>query len=513
MATVSHLPRLFSKPCASEEVRLRRIWHDGSAESNKAARVKYILEIFFSFPVEYRRCFKFISQRRITMGGSKMKGTLLSVFLLAFSLFLLLTFSERNTLAATAAVNACVTEKCHSSMGKDKFVHGPVASGDCTFCHKPVSKHSFEPIKDVAELCYQCHGKLNTQKTVHKPVKEGKCTVCHNPHQSPNKFQLIESGSNLCLKCHNKQIADGKFVHGPVSVGDCRACHNPHQGDFPKMLTAAGNELCFSCHSDKAEELKNSKVVHPPVLADCIGCHSPHSSAYKYNLVAEASLDLCFTCHTDKKKEIMEAAVKHGGLETEKKCLACHNPHYSNYPRMLVMQPFNLCLSCHDREYTKASGKVADMKTWLDKHTDWHGPVREKDCTSCHNAHGSQNFRILRESFPPIFYDNYNTDDYKLCFMCHERSIAQDASTTALTGFRNGRQNLHHVHVNRPKGRTCRACHDAHASNNPSHIRDSVPFGAWALPINYTKTKTGGQCLPGCHQLFKYDRDKPVNNR
>jgi len=33
------------------------------------------------------------------------------------------------------------------------------------------------------------------------------------------------------------------------------------------------------------------------------------------------------------------------------------------------------------------------------------------------------------------------------------------------------------------------------------------------LLINFEKTETGGKCLPGCHQLFGYDRGKPVKNR
>jgi predicted CXXCH cytochrome family protein len=98
--------------------------------------------------------------------------------------------------------------------------------------------------------------------------------------------------------------------------------------------------------------------------------------------------------------------------------------------------------------------------------------------------------------------------------MCHEKDLAAEEWTTTMTGFRNGEQNLHYVHVHKAvKGRTCRACHDAHATNNPRHIRDSVPFGNWSLPVGYTKTETGGQCLPGCHQMFRYDRKNPVDNR
>jgi hypothetical protein len=63
------------------------------------------------------------------------------------------------------------------------------------------------------------------------------------------------------------------------------------------------------------------------------------------------------------------------------------------------------------------------------------------------------------------------------------------------------------VHVNKAdRGRTCRACHEVHASKQAHHIRDSVPYGAkgWALKINYTKTPTGGSCAKTCHDTKSY---------
>ena len=440
----------------------------------------------------------------------RFKTLLLTSLILAVSFAFLSALSQDAFTAQPPQKESCVTDKCHATMGKNKYVHGPVATGDCVFCHKPTAKHRFSAITDVSELCYLCHTRLNTQKVTHKPVKNGNCTGCHNPHQSQYKLMLRAAGGDLCFLCHNRSIVGGKFLHGPAAVGGCNACHNAHQTDFPKLLIASGNDVCFACHGDKADDMKNNKFAHAPVQKDCTSCHNPHSGNFKYNFIADGSSDLCLGCHTEKKQEIAEATVKHGGLETKKKCLACHSPHYSNFAKMLTMKPSDLCLSCHDREYTNKTGKITDMKKFLAKNTDWHGPIKENDCSSCHNTHGSKNFRILRENFPPIFYDAYNTEDYKLCFMCHEKTLAQDESTKTLTGFRNGNQNLHFVHVNQQKGRTCRACHDAHATTNPRHIRDSVPFGGWALPVGFNKTKSGGQCLPGCHKMFQYDRDNPV---
>ncbi len=447
------------------------------------------------------------------MGKRLVRRSAVVFFLLLFVLVISFYVSDRHVVHAQQA-ESCVTDKCHSKMGKEKFVHGPAAVGDCTACHVKEGKHKFTPITKVGELCYKCHDRIDTKKGVHKPVKEGNCTKCHDPHQSPYKFQLRADGMNLCFMCHDKKIAEGKFVHGPVAVGGCVMCHNPHQTDFPRMLTASGNEVCFQCHTDKAEDFKGKKFVHKPVSEKCVNCHSPHAGNYKYNFKADGSMDLCLGCHKDKKEWIASVKVKHGGLETEKKCLACHDPHVSDYVKQLIAAPMNVCMTCHDKPLQASDKVLLDMKTYLEQNKDWHGPIRQKDCSGCHNTHGSDNFRILRKYFPPLFYAPFDPKNYELCFNCHEKTLVLEPRTNTLTGFRNGDQNLHYVHVNKAvKGRTCRACHDAHGTKNPKHIRDAVPFGAWGLPINHKKTETGGSCLPGCHQTFVYDRNKPVKNR
>ncbi len=416
--------------------------------------------------------------------------------------------------AAAVEKKSCVTSKCHANMGKEKYVHGPVSVGQCTICHVLTAEHAFKPIENVGKLCNQCHDKEFTGKVTHPPVLKGECTGCHDSHQSPYEFMLRGEGENLCFICHDKKIIAGEFIHGPVAVGGCSVCHQPHSSDYPKLLLDVGNAACYSCHFTKEESFKEKKHMHSPVEEACILCHSPHSGNYEYNFAADGSQDLCLGCHDDIKEIVEDSKNKHGGLETERKCLGCHDAHVSDYPKQLLKEPLNLCISCHDREYGSGKTRVANMKPILNENKIHHGPIKQNDCSACHSPHGSNNFRILREYFPPVFYAPYDASNYKLCFMCHEQTIAQEKFTTTLTGFRNGKQNLHYVHVNlKVKGRTCRACHDAHATNNPKHIRDGVPFGAWNLPINFEKTAAGGQCLPGCHQLFKYDREKEVFNR
>jgi predicted CXXCH cytochrome family protein len=169
---------------------------------------------------------------------------------------------------------------------------------------------------------------------------------------------------------------------------------------------------------------------------------------------------------------------------------------------------------CHNKALDTPNGKIPNMEALLAQNKEVHGPIKQKDCSGCHNAHGSDNYRILRKNVSPVFYAAFDPKNYDLCFSCHEKTLVLDARTTTLTGFRNGDQNLHFVHVNKAvKGRTCRACHDAHATNNPRHIRDAVPFGSWELPVGFQITSEGGSCLPGCHGRFSYDRKSAVKNR
>ncbi|GBD91449.1 doubled CXXCH motif [bacterium BMS3Abin04] len=404
---------------------------------------------------------------------------------------------------------SCVTSKCHASMGKEAFVHGPVADGDCESCHEllPNEKHEFKPIKNIGELCYSCHDSKATESIVHKPVMQGKCTTCHDPHQSNYPFQIKESPiSKICVTCHNKNMFEKKFVHGPTAAGDCVICHTPHTSNNPNLLVQTGSKLCFGCHTEMKDDLAAAKKVHKPARNNCTDCHSPHSTDTKYMLKNQIP-NLCFNCHNDIEKHAEKSLVKHEALTIKKKCLNCHSPHGAEYSMQLTAQPMILCLNCHDRTMTTKNGeKLRNMKLLLEKNKDWHGPIRNKSCTGCHDVHGSDFFRILVKHYPAKFYAAFTESQYALCFNCHQPTLAEVAETTTLTGFRNGDRSLHYLHVNRKRGRTCRACHQTHASNLPFHIRAAVPFGKWMLPINYTKTKTGGKCAPGCHLPKQYSR-------
>lgn len=445
---------------------------------------------------------------------------LLSLLVVSLTVFLTGNTVYSQTEMSPKKGESCITSNCHTQMDKVKYLHGPVAAGECAACHGSAPKHisnpekyKFKQISRVSEKCYSCHEKFKPKKFVHSPVENGECLACHNPHGSDHKFQLLSRGGDVCFACHDEDIVKDEFVHGPAAVGGCIACHEPHTADYEKNLRVSGADLCFMCHVDKAEAINQATFVHKPVSQNCTSCHNPHSAPKQFFLQA-GSPDLCLKCHADKKEQLKNVSVEHGALEMDRSCLNCHDAHMSQIAKNLTMEPMDLCLSCHDREYKdEKGGSIQNMKALLAENEDHHGPIKQKDCSGCHNPHGSDSFRILRYYYPPTFYKPFDLDNYKLCFSCHEKTIALNPKTTKLTNFRNGNENLHFVHVNKAvKGRTCRACHETHASNFPKHIREAVPFGAWDLPVNYKKTETGGSCAPGCHKVKKYDRVNMVVN-
>jgi predicted CXXCH cytochrome family protein len=241
----------------------------------------------------------------------------------------------------------------------------------------------------------------------------------------------------------------------------------------------------------------------------CTACHSPHASDHKYQLKQSAP-DLCLTCHQEWfDQKVRSASVVHGAVTAEGGCTGCHQPHSSRLPNLQRGTQPGICLGCHDKPL-KGPDKtpITNMASLLANNPDHHGPIREGLCTACHSPHAGQHFRLLAEDYPPQFYAPFSTDTFKLCFKCHIQDLVLKPSGVGLTQFRDGDKNLHWVHVNREKGRTCRACHEVHASKRPLHIREAVPFGnsGWMLEINFQRTAEGGSCSPGCHKTRGYTR-------
>ncbi len=374
-----------------------------------------------------------------------------------------------------ARTPTCVTSDCHAPVMQHERIHQPLVENRCDACHVPKQgatplqagpRHEFKRAGDNPELCYACHDRLAEEGFVHEPVKMGVCILCHDPHGAEHASLLrVNMDRQLCGQCHRVTFDQGEHVHPPVSDGTCGACHNPHGSDREKFLRAAPPELCLDCHDTIEELLDDATVAHDPVT-------------------------------------------------TGQSCLSCHDPHASDVERLLVGDAMALCLSCHDRELDAEDGKIRNIAAYLEANQNHHGPLRDKNCSACHNPHGGAIHRLLTEAYPAGPYAPFEEEGYALCFGCHDVEMVEEERGDEVTEFRNGDLNLHYIHVNQEdRGCTCGACHDVHAGRGAKHMAEPQAFGKQASLIKYEPGDNGGSCLSSCHAMRAYDRIQPVRNQ
>jgi len=309
-----------------------------------------------------------------------------------------------------------------------------------------------------------------------------------------------------------KPLPDGtaKFSHAPYSHGDCSICHVSKDPQKPGKLSKPARVQCLNCHEYQRGKLKASSTVHTPVKKECTYCHNAHNSNNR-RLLLRPPGTICASCHTDKQGS-EKVGVVHDAVVKQRACKNCHVHHSSNTPNLLRGSEFNLCISCHDKPDVKdEQGKVlADIRELYREMPVHHGPFAKKSCASCHDPHFSKYHRLLKSDYPATFYSDFSEDSYQLCFDCHDPLRITVHKTRDLTGFRDGVDNLHYVHVVKADpGRSCRACHEDHGTDHAHLVRTSVPYGSagWMLPLNYVATATGGSCEKTCHNKETYDNN------
>lgn len=300
-------------------------------------------------------------------------------------------------------------------------------------------------------------------------------------------------------------------AHAPFEMGACGVCHASANPKKPGPAKKPLIKLCYSCHEELESQMKAAKFQHAAATNSCLNCHNPHNSLMP-NLLYQKMPGACTNCHSDI-GAMMNSKVTHAAVNKGRSCANCHDPHGTTTEKLLTAAPYQQCLSCHSTDGVKddAGKEMTNFKTLLAKNKFRHSPVQDEDCSACHATHGGDNFRLLSKPYPAKFYADFSVKNYELCFSCHESEASTAEKTTTATDFRDGDRNLHYLHVNKKKrGRTCRACHEVHASPQEFQIRAGVPYGSsgWVLKLNFKKTKNGGSCEKTCHKTKVYNKKK-----
>jgi predicted CXXCH cytochrome family protein len=414
----------------------------------------------------------------------------------------------------------CVREECHASVRKYAVVHGPVGVNACDACHEltDAESHTFRMVREKADMCTYCHEfSLESMPVVHEPVRKGECLGCHDPHGGTTKALIRENSTQaLCNRCHESVTKGRTFLHTPVKEGACDSCHPPHGSRFKNLLDVAGPDLCLACHEGFDRSLSQAKFTHKALEQGCRKCHDPHGSKHR-NATTQPVLAQCSGCHEKTVQQAMAVRFPHTPvLAGEDACVNCHTPHGSQLAKLVSDVPERVCMSCHKEAQKTQRGYVVPAVAELNdpNQTHKHGGIKDGTCGGCHWAHGSNQQLFLTKHYSKIFYQPFSPQRYELCFSCHDVKLVTEATTAKLTSFRNGERNLHALHVRdtKERGENCRVCHDNHAGGSAKLVKNIVTYGTWQMPVRYAKTATGGSCYPGCHPLYRYDRDHAIRN-
>jgi predicted CXXCH cytochrome family protein len=130
--------------------------------------------------------------------------------------------------------------------GQKPAWYGHEPTKDCSICHGKRKQRSFSTqkylTKPVPKLCYDCHTDYTESASfVHGPVAVGQCIFCHNPHKSKIEHLLIAPEPGLCYLCHDTNTIKLIAAHLPEQLSACTDCHNPHVSSTKALLKSSSS--------------------------------------------------------------------------------------------------------------------------------------------------------------------------------------------------------------------------------------------------------------------------------
>jgi len=125
------------------------------------------------------------------------------------------------------------------------YVHEP--RKNCSICHVKRKQRSISSqtylTAPVPKLCYNCHTDYTASAPfVHGPVAVGQCLFCHNPHKSKIEHLLIAPEPGLCYQCHDIDTIELIAAHLPKQLSACTDCHNAHASSAKALLKGSSSK-------------------------------------------------------------------------------------------------------------------------------------------------------------------------------------------------------------------------------------------------------------------------------
>ena len=115
------------------------------------------------------------------------------------------------------------------------YSHEPYRDGRCGSCHDARTGRIYRTPQEG--LCGTCHGDVpGDARYVHGPVAVGDCFFCHHPHTSAHPKLLLADATGTCYRCHDRADLIPGAHHAGLEQQTCVECHDPHGGGNPFFL-------------------------------------------------------------------------------------------------------------------------------------------------------------------------------------------------------------------------------------------------------------------------------------
>jgi predicted CXXCH cytochrome family protein len=272
-------------------------------------------------------------------------------------------------------------------------------------------------------------------------IGSGKCSACHpeqytawktsrhavgsvNSDGSENPSAPDQGWIKNCAGCHTTDLNAREFAWNEKGAG-CEACHGPGRdhvsgmGDKGKIVSSGAADICGQCHAgnqsgsglmtDGAQwivgyrpGMKLSDVPGLQISAvdpDKLPPPPINNHPLTYNMWKASG-------HGKASGRTFTIGGKDwSGPIT---CVACHNPHHSDYPQQLVTEPEKLCGYCHSQNAVLKGKGARGVEDTRSLHT-------AISCIECHMTEGNHLMRIIRPDNPDLPEDRTDT-----CSACHE---------------------------------------------------------------------------------------------
>jgi hypothetical protein len=341
-------------------------------------------------------------------------------------------------------------------------------------------------------------------------TKNFKFTTKSDMNESDNPHGYYIAKTNMCAACHSSHAGNSnslqgisyqdKFkeeLHADPSSNYCMACHDG------TMNAPIIDKIDKKYHHNNPAEYSETGPNELKNAASCISCHNPHSGWSKENpnllkdhyvykhkethpekglesLIVDSLETSCITCHEDdtiydqsKYPDVIKEVFSYKKSITTEGTIASK----VNSPTLNSIQDYSLCLRCHNTDedidiekyYLEINSghyfTIPDGKQTNIDGSKLNGPI---PCAECHDTHGSNNIKLLREQLGNIKTDDTFTksqgawvpsEERDFCLKCHNNTLEIFGRTAQYKEMDDNGETIFGHRSIEDKNEGCSSCH------------------------------------------------------